>query len=420
VDATHEILLDSFAALCLGALVGLERQVAESESAGAKDFPGVRTFAFTALLGALAVLVSRELGQWMGVALFAATVCFLVLRYRYDVSKREDPGYTTEIASLCTFAVGALAQGGQLLVATVITIAMLVLLRFKRMTSRVEALLSSRDMEALIRFLIITGIVLPLLPDRPLEAFDGVLRPRDVWRMVVLISGLSFASFVLMRLNLGSRAVVYTGLLSGMVSSTAAVLSYARAARVAPDAQHYETLAALAASVAPLRMLVMVAVVAPPLALAAGPPLVAMFALGLALALLRHRPRELDGSPPFENPLTLRLAFSFAAVYAAVLVLIAAVRERIGETAVFVPSVLTALPGVDAPTLSLARLTADGRLEISTAVVALVLVAAASACAKCAILLFVGRSALARRVASSVASVALLGGLGAYWLFELY
>ena len=104
-----------FVALCLGALVGLERQVAQEESGGEKDFPGVRTFAFTALAGALAVLLSNTFGPWMGVALFAAIATFLVLRYRYDAATRDDPGYTTEIASLCTFAVGVLAQAEQLL-----------------------------------------------------------------------------------------------------------------------------------------------------------------------------------------------------------------------------------------------------------------------------------------------------------------
>jgi uncharacterized membrane protein (DUF4010 family) len=365
------------------------------------------------------VLVSRELGQGMGIALFAATVAFLVLRYRYDVAMREDPGYTTEIASLCTFSVGALAQAGQLLVATVVTIAMLVLLRFKRITSKVEELLSPRDMEALIRFLVIAGIIFPLLPDEPLEIFYGVLRPRDVWRMVVLISGLSFASFVLIRLDLGARGVAYQGLLSGMVSSTAATLAYARAARTADDARPYETMAALAASTAPLRMVVTVAFVSPALAIAAAPALLAMFALGLALSLVRHRPQSVESPPPAENPLTLRLAFSFAAIYAAVLVLIAVVRQRVGEEAVFIPSTLAAVVGVDAPALSLARLVSDGQLGLPTAQVALVLVAVASACTKCAILVFVGRSALARRVASSLAGVAILGAVGAWWLFAV-
>jgi hypothetical protein len=70
-------------ALSLGALVGLERQVAQGESGGEKDFPGVRTLAFMSLLGALAVLLGRLLHPWIAVALFAAGATFLVLRYRY-------------------------------------------------------------------------------------------------------------------------------------------------------------------------------------------------------------------------------------------------------------------------------------------------------------------------------------------------
>ncbi|MGH2899830.1 MAG: hypothetical protein ACRDMZ_14245, partial [Solirubrobacteraceae bacterium] len=79
--------------------MGLERQVAQNESGDKKDFPGVRTFAFTSLLGALSVLVANAVHPLMAVALFAAAAVFLVLRYRYDAEKNADPGYTTEVAS---------------------------------------------------------------------------------------------------------------------------------------------------------------------------------------------------------------------------------------------------------------------------------------------------------------------------------
>ena len=119
---------------------------------------------------------------------------------------------------------------------------------------RVADLLSPADMEALIRFLVITGIVLPLLPDSPIDPTFGVLRPRDVWRMVVLISGLSFAGYVLMRVRAGQTSYIVTGLLAGLVSSTAATLAYARAGRGVAHARHYESLIALASSTAFLRM----------------------------------------------------------------------------------------------------------------------------------------------------------------------
>src|SRR5262249_1108891 len=191
-----------------------------------------------------------------------------------------DPGYTTETASLCTFAVGAIAQSGELLVATMITIVMVVLLRSKRALHRAAHLLSPADMEALIRFLVITGIVLPILPDTPIDPTYQVLYPRDVWRMVVLISGLSFLGYVLMRVRAGQASYVWTGLLAGLVSSTAATLAYARAGRGVAHARHYESLIALAASTAFLRMELMLWLVEPELARRGLVPLGAWIGVG--------------------------------------------------------------------------------------------------------------------------------------------
>jgi uncharacterized membrane protein (DUF4010 family) len=337
--------------------VGLERQVAQEERERDKDFPGVRTFAFTALVGALAVLLTDELGPWIGIALFAAFAAFLVFRYYYDTAERGDPGYTTEIASLCTFAVGALAQSGSLLVATVVTIVMVALLRSKRALHRAGELLEPVDMEVLIRFLVITGIVLPLLPDEPIDPFFGVLRPRDVWRMVVLISAVSFAGYVLMRVRPQSPNPVITGILGGLVSSTATAIAYARAAADLRHARPYEALVVIAASTTFLRMAIELAVVNRALLLAVAGPLAALFAVGFVLVWLFHRPGvDSQEMPRYENPLTLRVALTFAALYAAVLLLVAGAREVFADAGLFALSALAAVAGADAPTLSLARL----------------------------------------------------------------
>jgi uncharacterized membrane protein (DUF4010 family) len=412
-DATT--LLYTFVALCLGALVGLERQVAQEESGGEKDFPGVRTFAFTALAGALAVLVTRVVSPWLAVALFAAVATFLVLRYRYDASTRDDPGYTTEIASLCTFAVGVLAQSSQLLLATVIAIAMVALLRSKRVLHRAGELLSPADMEALIRFLVITGIVLPLLPDEPIDPFYGVLRPRDVWRMVVLISGVSFAGYVLMRLRTGHSGHLVMGLLGGFVSSTAATLAYTRAARKASDSRPFESLVVLAASTSYLRIALVLAVVGRQLLPGALPVLLAMSATSLGLGMLRHRPQTASGGThQFENPLTMRFAFSFAALYAVVLLVVAAARDQFGDPALYATSALAALLGADAPSLSLARLNADGHVALSVATAGIVVVVISATLGKVAITALLARGPFALRTGSSLAATAAVGA-AVFW-----
>ena len=407
-----DILLPTFVAICLGALVGLERQVAQEESGGEKDFPGVRTFAFLALLGALAVLVAETLGTFFAVALFLASAMLLVLRYSHDASKRGDPGYTTELASLCIFAIGALAQSGRLLVAAVITISMVALLRSKRALHKVSELLDPREMEALIRFLVITGIVWPLLPDDPLSSFFSVLRPRDVWRMVVLISGISFVGYALMRLRPHRSSHVVLGLLGGLVSSTATTVTYARMARERPGATYCAPLVVLAATAAIARMSVMLLVIHPRLLPAVAAPLGAMLGLGLLFGLL-WQPSQSgpETRPVFENPLELRLAFSFAAVYAGVLVLVAAAGRYLGDIGVYALSASVALVGADAPSLSLARLAADGGLDAGTAAVGVVIVAMSTTAAKTGIALVFGGPAFARRVVPALAAMAAAGGI---------
>ncbi len=373
--------------------------MAQEESGGEKDFPGVRTFAFLALLGALAVLAGEVVGPWLPVAIFLAASTFLVLRYSYDTSRRDDPGYTTEIASLCIFAVGVLAQSGQLLVATVITIAMVALLRSKRALHRASSLLEPVEMETLIRFLVITGIVLPLLPNEPLEGFYGVLRPRDVWRMVVLISGVSFVGYALMRVRAGHSSYVIMGMLGGFVSSTAAAITYSRSARELGQTRQYETMVVLAASTAFVRIGIMLAVVGPELLPRVVLPLGSMFAVGMLLGFARHLPSTAPSDrAAYKNPLKLRLAFTFAALYAAILVLVAAARAQLGERAVYGLSAFAALAGADAPSLSLARLASDGRLDLHTASTAVVVVAIATTLGKVGIVASLGWGAFARRV----------------------
>lgn len=392
--------------------MGLERQVSQEESGGEKDFPGVRTLAFMALLGALAVMLGRLLHPWISVALFAAGTTFLVLRYRFDASERGDPGYTTEIASLCTFAVGALAQGGELLVATVITIGMVALLRSKRALHAAGALLSPTDMEVLIRFLVIAGIVFPLLPDQAIDPVYGVVRPRDVWRMVVLISGLSFAGYVLMRVRAGDSGYLVTGLLSGLISSTAATLAYSRAARGQAQTRPYESLISLAVATSFVRMGVLLAVVAPATLPGVAAPLLVMSVTGLGLAFARHHPGgDSVEQHNFGNPLTLRVAIAFAAIYAAILLLLAFARDHFAEAGVYALTATASLVGADAPILSLARLADDGYLEASTAGFAIAVVAIAATFGKLLILLAFGREAFARRVALTLLAVALVGAM---------
>ena len=256
----------------------------------------------------------------------------------------------------------------------------------------------------------VTGIVLPLLPNEPIEGFFGVLRPRDVWRMVVLISGVSFVGYALMRLRAGRSGHAIMGFLGGLVSSTATAITYTRAAREAGDARHYETLVVLAASAAFFRVGFMLAIINPSLLPHVVLPLGAMFAVGMLFGFVWRQPGDAGNEPSaYKNPLRMRLAFTFAGLYATILVLVAAARDLVGETAVYILSAIAALGGADAPSLSLARLASDGQLDLETASVAVVVVAVTTTLGKAVIVVGLGGGTFARRVAPALLTMAIVG-----------
>src|SRR5262249_18309959 len=162
---------------------------------------------------------------------------------------------------------------------------------------------------------------------------------------------------------------------------------------------HYQALIALAASTAFLRMEVMLWLVEPALAKAVLLPLAAMIAVGLLLGFTRHQPEQ--NAPErhnFENPLTMRVAFTFAAIYAWVTLLLAYARREFGDAGIYAVSAVASLVGADAPALSLARLVRDGHLPLETATLAIVVIAVFTTLGKIGILAIVGRSPFARRV----------------------
>jgi len=116
----------------------------------------------------------------------------------------------------------------------------------------------------------------------------------------------------------------------------------------------------------------------------------------------------------------MRVAITFAAIYASVTLLLAAARQSCGDAGVFAVSAVAALVGADAPALSLARLAQDGRLSMETATLAIVVVAIGTTVGKVGILLVVGRTAFARRVAVTLMAVAATGAAALLWLHRSF
>ncbi|MFN0069285.1 MAG: MgtC/SapB family protein [Limisphaerales bacterium] len=356
--------LDLGVAVGLGLLVGLQRQRAGSPVAG------IRTFALLALYGALSALAARALGGWVLAAAFLP-VAALAVAARLGECRTEggDVGLTTEVALLAVFVIGALPILGQREAATVAGATVAVLLHLKPQLHALAGRFAERDFTAIMQFVVVALVVLPLLPDRSFGPYDAV-NPRKVWLLVVLITGLSLAGYIAFKF-VGARAgAVASGILGGLVSSTATTVGFARRTKDAPGLAPLAVLVmALAAGVLVVRVALLLRVTAPGLFAAALGPLAVWLAVlaVLVVVLARRAPRQAVAGADLGNPSELRAALAFAGLYLAVLMAVAWAKERFGTAGLFVVAVLSGLTDMDAITLSLGRMTQKAQLPPDTA-----------------------------------------------------
>ena len=357
-------LLDTFVrlgiALGLGLLIGLQRERTQEVVAG------FRTFPLVCAMGLVAGLLSDALGGWVVAAgLLALAAVVVVGNLAKMQAGTPGPGVTTEVAVLLMFGIGAYLAVGPPQVAVVLGGAVAVLLHFKQEMHGLAARIGDSDFRAVMQFVVISLIVLPVLPDEPYGPYD-VLNPRQIWWMVVLIVALSLAGYVGLKMLDGRAGALLGGALGGLVSSTATTLAFARRSRggEAPDVLASRIIQ-VAAAVVYVRVLVEIGVVAPRILPVAAPPLLAMMVvltLLTAFGWRRGAERTEQEIPRHGNPTELRTALLFAALYAVVLLAVAWARERFGSSGLYTVAGLSGLVDLNAITLSSAQLARAGQV----------------------------------------------------------
>lgn len=400
-------------ALGLGLLVGLQRQRTDARLAG------FRTFPLVTLLGALSALMTPMLGGWpMAVALGGLTMVILSGNLFYWRHGEGNPGVTSEVALLVMFMLGAYLILGSPAVAITVCGVVAVLLHLKPEMHSFAARIGDRDFTAIMQFALISLVILPVLPNRYFGPF-AVLNPFKIWLMVVLIVGISLGGYILYKF-IGARAGVWTsGVLGGLISSTATTVSLARRSRLsASTAAQAAFVVLLASSIVFVRLAILIGTTTPQFLRAASVPLVTMAVLLAAVAAgnLRGRTAEAEPIPEQENPTELKSALIFGLAYAGILMAVAVSKQYFGERGLYFIAILSGLTDMDAITLSVTEMVKSQKVS-ENAGWRLILVAALSNLVfKAGMVVILSERHLIRRVLVGF-GVAAIGGafLLAFW-----
>lgn len=396
-------------ALGLGLLIGAERERRKH----ARPIPaaaGIRTFATTALAGALAVLVGGPTILAVVTLGVAGLVALSYQRTRED----DDPGITTEIALIATVLLGALAMREPGLAAMAgVTVAILLAARTP-LHHFVRSVLTEQEIRDSLLLAAATLVVLPLLPDRALGPF-GALNPHRIWIVVVLVLAIAAVGHVAVR-ALGARfGLPIAGLAAGFVSSAAAIAALGGRARRSPDQLPAAAGGAVLSTVATILQLVVVVGATSPQTLAAlAPALVGagIMAVAYGAVLTAMSLRNLAAAAPeTDSALRLSTALIFGATVAIVMLSAAALRHAFGAAGVLAAAGLGGLVDAHAAAISVASLAAAGQMRPDEAVLPILLGLTTNTLTKMTFAVGAGGRGFAVRVVPGLILV-----IGAAWL----
>lgn len=346
--------------LALGLLVGIQRGWALRNDAPGSRFAGIRTFALLGLAGAIAGVL-QERAEGLATILLAATAVLVLIGYWRSTQANSAISGTASVTSLLTMACGFLAGSGEAVLASAASGVMVLILALRNQLHGWIASLEEVEVIAIARFALIALVILPLLPDTPLGPF-GAWRPRQLWMVVVLVSGFSFLGYIASRKLGASRGTIATAAAGSAVSSTA--VTAALATRLRNDEEEVAILyAGIAAASAVMFVRVMVLTWAlarfalPTFALLAVPGLlVSLAATAFFLLRMRSAPSRTGQHVPIRNPFDIGPALLLMVLVMVLSVAARWVLDKYGDAGLAVVLALTGTVDVDSAIITMGNL----------------------------------------------------------------
>lgn len=385
-------------AIVLGLIIGLQREMNLLYANRQKDFGGARTFALIALIGYLSAWLNASV-PYLLIASTSVLGALLMGAYILNRTPTEN-GMTTEFSALVVFFLGALLAYEKMALAVFVAMSVLFILNLKEKIQTYEKVIEKQDLSAMILFLMMSFVILPLFPDEPLDPW-GYFNLYNIWLMVVLVAGISFLGYIAVRLVGAKHGIGLAGLLGGIVSSTAVTLSLARRSKENPSlSKNLAIGVGLACSIMLFRIYIELLIINAVLAHEILYPVLIASGVGylyLGFLYVTTEKEKIIQETVFKNPFQLSEALILGVLFGAVIALVKFANTSFGELGVYIISFISGLTDTDAIALSLASLSNNG-LDTTTALNAITLAIIANSLLKSIIIFLLGT----RRIASYV------------------
>ncbi len=308
-------------------LIGLSQRKMSLKKEGEgidKTFFGTdRTFTFIGILGYLLYILDPvNMILFMGGGL--ALIILLGLNYYVKMSQHNIYGITSIITGLITYCLAPIVETQPSWFYIMVVVTVLLFTEMKSTFTEIAQHMQNDEMITLAKFLAISGIILPMLPNENL--IPGInLTPYTIWLATVVVSGISYLSYLLKRYVFHQSGTLVAGIIGGLYSSTATISVLARKCKHAKEKEIPEYVAAMlmAVSMMYLRFLILIPVFSVEIFLSVYPYLLIMSFVSVVIAWVIHKKTDFteltkdteDDGEESNNPLEFKVALIFALLF---------------------------------------------------------------------------------------------------------
>ena len=397
----------------IGFVLGLEREFSQ-HSENSEVFAGLRTFTVVALFGFLAAYMGITFTYWIFIAGFLGVVTIVSISY-WVSSNKGDIGSTTEFAVIFTFLLGGLVLVGNINLSLALTVIILVLLSLKLTFRSMIGQLTQNELYAFVRFVVVALLILPFLPDNYFGPYN-VINPREVGWIIVLVSGIGFVGYILMKFLGTDRGILLTSILGGLVSSTLVTFTFSKKSKEIPQlSQKYAVGIFAAATIMVIRIFLLVFIFNKAMLVELIIPLllILLTAFGVSLFFYKRqygKPALID-KIDLGDPLNIKNAVFFGIFYVGILLLVSYANHTYGTKGIYVSSAISALTDIDAISISVSKL-GGTTMNILLAQNAILIATLSNTVVKIGIALFFGSTQLKKYVLIGYGCIFIAGIIG--------
>ena len=379
--------------LVFSLVIGLEQRRHHITENEVLLFGTDRTFTFIGLLGYV-LFIADPKSYLPFLTGFVIIGLLLAIQYFQKINQHNNYGLTSSILALLTYCLPIMVftQPVWLLLAFVVVI--LILTELKDHFISLSKKASEVEFITLAKFIAFAGVILPLLPDQPISA-QIPISPYNLWLAVVVVSGISYISYLLKKFVFPDSGILLTGILGGLYSSTATTVIIARREKQGSAGKQAVSAIMIANGMMYLRILVLAFLFNSAIATALSIPFLFLFVICLVLAKISGK-KDDEISPSLaesmnttgnKNPLELKTAVVFGILFVFFAIVTEYVTKTYGDTGVtslafivgvtdidpFLLNLLQHQGGITETTIALAIINATNSNNILKMIYALVL-----------------------------------------------